>query len=563
MRSRNREPRLATASTIRRDRDLVAVLVRHGLADIVDALHLTRYVAWGTRLLPGQRHIDPSLSRAARIRLTLEELGPTFIKFGQALSVRADLLPPDLISELVKLQDQTVPLVPGVAEAAVAAELGQPVSRLFASFEHAPLASASIAQVHRAVLLTGEPVVVKVRRPGIGELIASDIEILLQMARLVERHVPALDIVDPVELVEEFARSIRAELDLAREARSIERCAANFTGDTTVRFPRVYRELTTSGVLTLEWLDGIKISSLDAVGAGPYVKQLVARRGADAMLAQVLVHGFFHADPHPGNILVLEDHVIGFLDFGIVGRLDERRRNQLARVVRSIWIRDIAELTSLALEITEPRGEVNRQALERDLGALVETYGDVPIGEMSATDVLTDIVRTAARHHLRMPASLMVLIKALITIEGVGVQLDPSFRMVEHAAPLTEQLWRKEFTPEAIGRRLVGGVRETLSAIHALPLHLDAIGRKARDGRLEVRFVHKNLDHFVQEMDRSSNRIAFALIIAALIVGSSFIIQIERGPLVYGYPVLGLIGFLVAGLFGVGLAIAILRSGRL
>jgi ubiquinone biosynthesis protein len=426
-----------------------------------------------------------------------------------------------------------------------------------------PLASASIAQVHRAVLPTGEPVVVKVRRPGIGELIASDVEILLQLARLVERHVPALDIVDPVALVEEFARSIRAELDLVREARSIERCATNFTGDPTVRLPRVYRDLTTRAVLTLEWLNGIKISALDAAGAGPYVKQLVARRGADAMLAQVLVHGFFHADPHPGNILVLEDHVIGFLDFGIVGRLDERRRNQLARVVRSIWVRDIAELTSLAIEITEPRGEVNRPALERDLGVLVETYGDVPIGEMSATEVLTDIVRTASRHHLRMPSSLMVLIKALVTIEGVGMQLDPSFRMVEHAAPLTERLWRKEFTPEAIGRRLVGGVRETVAALHALPLHLDAIGRKAREGRLEVRFVHKNLDHFVQEMDRSSNRIAFALIIAALIVGSSFIIQIERGPLVYGYPVLGLIGFLVAGVFGIGLAIAILRSGRL
>jgi ubiquinone biosynthesis protein len=558
-----REPRPAAASTIRRYRDIVTVLVRHGLADFVNALHLTPYVAWGTRLLPKHGRLDPSLSRAARIRLTLEELGPTFIKFGQALSVRADLLPPDLVDELVKLQDQTVPLEPGTAEAAVEAELGRPVAQLFASFEHAPMASASIAQVHRAELLTGEAVVVKVRRPGIGELIASDIDVLLQLARLVERHVPALDIVDPVALVEEFARSIRAELDLVREARSIERCAANFTGDTTVRFPRVYREWTTRGVLTLEWLDGIKVSSLDEAGAGPYVKQLVARRGADAMLAQVLVHGFFHADPHPGNILVLEDNVVGFLDFGIVGRLDARTRGLLAHVVRAIWIRDIAELTNLAIEITEPRAEVNRQALERDLGALVETYGDVPLGEMSATDVLTDIVRTASRHHLRMPSSLTALIKALVTIEGVGMQLDPSFRMVEHAAPLTERLWRKEFTPEAIARRLIGGVRETVTALHALPLHLDAIGRKAREGRLEVRFVHENLDHFVQEMDRSSNRIAFALIIAALIVGSSFIIQIERGPLVYGYPVLGLIGFLVAGLFGIGLAIAILRSGRL
>ena len=373
---------------------------------------------------------------------------------------------------------------------------------------------------------------VKVRRPDIGGLIASDIEILLQLAKLIERRVPALEVVDPVGLVEEFARSIRAELDLVREARSLERCAANFAGDATVRFPRVYRELTTRGVLTLEFLDGVRISALESEGAGPYVKQLVARRGADAMLAQVLVHGFFHADPHPGNILVLEDNVIGFLDFGIMGRLDERTRGQLAHVVRAIWTRDVPALTTLAIEIAEPRSEVNRRALERDLGALVETYGDVPLGDLSATDVLTDIVRTASQHHLRMPSTLMVLIKALVTTEGVGLQLDPSFKMVEHAAPLAEQLWRKEFAPEAIGRRLLGGVRETVSALHALPQHLDAIGRMAREGRLEVRFVHTNLDHFVKEMDRSSNRIAFALIIAALIVGSSFIIQVERGLLV-------------------------------
>jgi ubiquinone biosynthesis protein len=561
--TRRGDTRTLAPSTLRRYRDIGAVLIKHGLADVVDILRLTPYVAWGTRLIPGGQGIDPTLSRAARIRLTLEELGPTFIKFGQALSVRADLIPPDLIAELVTLQDHTAPLAPGVAEAAIEDELGKPVSRLFTSFEHEPMASASIAQVHGAVLPSGELVAVKVRRPGIAQVIAGDIEILMQLARLVERQVPALEIVDPVGLVEEFARSIRGELDLVREARNVERCAANFAGDPTVRLPRVYRELSTRGVLTLERLEGIKISELDEAGAGPFVKQLVARRGADAMLRQVLVHGFFHADPHPGNILVLDGQVIGFLDFGIVGRLDETLRSQLARVVRAIWSRDVAELTSLAIEITEPRGEVDRRRLGRDLGALVESYGDLPIGDLSARDVLTDVVRVAAKHRLRMPSSLMALIKALVTTEGVGVQLDPSFKMVEYAAPLAETLWKRELSPEAVAKRVFGSLHETASALHALPQHLDALGRKAREGRLEVRFVHKNLDHFVQEMDRSSNRIAFALIIAALIVGSSFIIQIDRGPIVYGYPVLGLIGFLVAGIFGIGLAIAILRSGRL
>jgi ubiquinone biosynthesis protein len=308
--TRRGDTRTLAPSTLRRYRDIGAVLIKHGLADVVDILRLTPYVAWGTRLIPGGQGIDPTLSRAARIRLTLEELGPTFIKFGQALSVRADLIPPDLIAELVTLQDHTAPLAPGVAEAAIEDELGKPVSRLFTSFEHEPMASASIAQVHGAVLPSGELVAVKVRRPGIAQVIAGDIEILMQLARLVERQVPALEIVDPVGLVEEFARSIREELDLVREARNVERCAANFAGDPTVRLPRVYRELSTRGVLTLERLEGIKISELDEAGAGPFVKQLVARRGADAMLRQVLVHGFFHGDPHPGNILVLDGQVI-------------------------------------------------------------------------------------------------------------------------------------------------------------------------------------------------------------------------------------------------------------
>jgi ubiquinone biosynthesis protein len=550
-------------STAGRYRDVTAVLLRHGLADVVDALHLGRSVAWGTRLLPARARIDPSLSRAARFRLTLEELGPTFVKFGQALSVRADLLPEELIAELTKLQEHVSPLPAGVAEAAIEAELGGPLTTLFDWFETAPLASASIAQVHRARLPSGEPVVVKVRRPGIGQVIASDIEILRQLGRLVERHVPGAEVLNPLGVVEEFARTIRAEQDFTREARNIERCAANFTGDATVRLPHVYWNRTTSGVLTLELLEGMKLSDLDTARVDPAVRARIAERGADAMLAQILVHGFFHADPHPGNLLVLPDEVIGFLDFGIVGQIDDKARADLARVVRAIWHKDAAELTTAALDMTEPQHDVNVRALERDLAGLIETYGNVPIKDLSAREVLADVVRTAARHRLRIPSDLMLLIKALVTIEGVGVQLDPSFKIVEHAAPVAERMWQQEFTPEALGRRAFRGTRHAMSALRHVPGHVEAITRKIRDGRLEIRFVHRNLDHFVKEMDRSSNRLAFAMIIAALIVGSSLVIQAGRGTMVAGYPVLGLAGFIVAALFGVRLAIGIIRSGRL
>jgi ubiquinone biosynthesis protein len=550
-------------STIRRYRDVATVLLAHGLADVVDALHLGRSVAWGSRALPIRARIDPSLSRAARFRLTLEELGPTFVKFGQALSVRADLLPEELIGELTKLQEHVAPLEPGVAEATVEAEFGAPLATLFASFEATPLASASIAQVHRATLRSGEPVVVKVRRPGIGPVIASDIEILRQLARLVERHVPGAEVLNPLGVVEEFARTIRAEQNLAREGRNIERCARNFDGDATVRLPHVYWDRTTSAVLTLEYLEGMKLADLDLAGVDANTRGLIARRGADAMQAQVLLHGFFHADPHPGNLLVLPGTVIGFLDFGIVGQIDDRARDDLARVVRAIWHRDASALTTAALEMTEPQDDVNVRALERDLGALIETYGNVPLKDLSAREVLSDVVRTAARHRLRIPSNLMLLIKALVTIEGVGLQLDPTFKIVEHAAPLAERLWQQEYLPDALARRAWRSLQHSLSAARRVPVHLDAIGRKIRDGRLEIRFVHRNLDHFVREMDRSSNRLAFAMIIAALIVGSSLIIQTGRGPLAYGYPVIGLGGFIVAVLFGIRLAIGIMRSGRL
>jgi ubiquinone biosynthesis protein len=550
------------SSTIRRYREIAAVLIAHGLADVVDALHLGRYVAWGTRVLPGHARLDPSLSRAARVRLTLEELGPTFVKFGQALSIRADLLPDDLIAELAKLQDRAVPLEAGIAEATIEAEFGEPITALFASFDAVPFAAASMAQAHRAVLPTGERVVVKVRRPGIAATIAGDIEVLRQLARLVERALPAAQVIDPTGLVEEFARTIRLEQDLVREARNLERLAAPFEHDATVRFPRVYWHRTTSAILTTELLEGRTLSELDD-RVGPFARRLIAVRGADAMLKQVLVHGFFHADPHPGNLLVLDGCVVGFLDFGIVGHLDEHLQRDLSRVVRAVWRRDASDLAALALAITEPRAEVNHAGLERDLGSLIEAYADVPIGELPVSDVLRDVVATAAQHRLRFPSNLMLLFKALITTEAIGRRLDPSFRIVRHAAPLAERLWRRQHAPDALIARAGDAARQTWSAALALPGHLDDIGRKMRDGRLEVQFVHRNLEHFVTEMDRSSNRLAFAVVIASLIVGSSLIIQAGIGATAYGYPVLGLVGFLVAGLFGIRLAIGVVRSGRL
>ncbi|RPJ75030.1 MAG: ubiquinone biosynthesis protein UbiB, partial [Acidobacteria bacterium] len=319
---------------LRRLREITTVLVKYGFPDVVSRLRLERTVAMGRRLrLRGRPR--PWGTRAQRLRLALEELGPTFIKFGQALSTRADLLPAELVAELSRLQDQVPPLPPGVAVAAVEAELGEPIAVVFREFDPEPVAAASIAQVHRAVLSSGEEVAVKVRRPGIETNIERDLAIMAQLARLADRYLPDADLYHLTELVSEFARSIRRELDLSLEGRTIERFARNFAADSSVKFPRVYRHRTTRGLLTLEYIHGTKVLEILPAKEG-LDPALVARRGADLMLRQVLEHGLFHADPHPANIFVLPGNVICLLDLGNVGRLDRAMRTALAALVEGI-----------------------------------------------------------------------------------------------------------------------------------------------------------------------------------------------------------------------------------
>ncbi|MCC6382069.1 MAG: ubiquinone biosynthesis protein UbiB [Dehalococcoidia bacterium] len=553
------------ATQLRRLREIVGVFVRYGFVDVVGRMHLAPYLAFGRRVFfPWRKQGSEGgeLTRAQRLRLALQDLGPTFIKLGQALSLRADVLSPELIAELSRLQDEVPPLEPGQAEAAVEAELRRPLHSVFRSFDEAAVAAASIAQVHRATLLAGDQVAVKVRRPGIDSVIESDLAVLGQLARLSERYLIDAEVYRPSNLLGQFARSIRRELDLAREGRTIDRFRQNFASDRTVHFPKVYWDYTTPGVLTLEYVDGIKISDVASAGPG-YDARLVARRGADAVLKMVLLHGVFHADPHPANVFVLPGNIICFLDFGNAGRIEPAMRETLAKVVSAIVRHDAERLADALLAIGRPLGDLNTQEFKQDIAEMLDNYGGITLRDLSISELLRDAFSAMSRHRLQFPSDLLLLIKAFVTTEGVGRRLDPSFKLIQHARPLVERVLRERLSPHSVASRISDLGHDAAEALQTIPRDLMDIVRRVRTDRLQIQFVHRNLEHFVQEMDRASNRLSFAVVIAALIVGSSFIFQSSAGPHIFGYPALGLGGYLFAAVLGIWLAIGILRSGRL
>jgi ubiquinone biosynthesis protein len=503
------------------------------------------------------------LTKPQGLRMAFEELGPTYIKLGQILSTRPDLIPMEFIQELSKLQDN-VPAFPFErVRKVIDSEFGRPPEDLFDQLDEEPLASASIGQVHRAVLKDGEAVAVKFQRPGIRKIIEVDLEIMLHLATLAERHIEELALHRPVKIVEEFARTLEKEIDYKIEATNMERAARHFLDDPHVYIPKVFREATTSRVLTTEFIDGIKISNTAELEAAGLDRKIITARGADLVLKQVFEHCFFHADPHPGNIFVLPGNVICLLDFGMAGIVDRQTRDDFVDLVESIVNQNESRATQVLLRLTSQEQEPERRLLEREVADFMGSHLYKPLKDIELGKLLQQLLELATSFRLRIPADIFLMMKALSTVEGVGRTLDPEFDMISRAAPFITRVKLERFKPERIANDIYDLGAQLLQFLRQFPNQLLDLTSLIRQEKLRLQIEHRGLENMLATHDRISNRISFSILIAALIIGSALIVISETPPLVYGISLIGILLFSAAAIMGIWLMVAILKKGKL
>lgn len=544
--------------------EIAGVLVKYGFGDLLSRINIERYLSAGERIfrkIPQARQ-HHGISRWDRVRLALEELGPAFVKLGQFAGNRPDMLPADLIASLEKLQDAVPPFDGKVAAGIVEKELGKKIDGLFSSFSMTPFASASIGQVHRAKVPDGREVAVKVQRPHIQDVIGVDLEIMHHIASLMEKHVQGMGAFEPRRLVDEFGSAIRKEIDFTVEAMHIQHFTRNFHSDDTVCIPEVFLDYSSRRVLTTEFIDGLKVTRLDALYKAGLDPKEIARRGAAAVLRQIFIHGFFHADPHAGNILVKGDNVICFLDLGMTGILTPTSRQRLCSIIVGVVQQNPQKIVTALAEMSYRQLE-HRDELEYEVSELIQEYGSRSLSAINVSEVLNRLSQIVAAYHIRIMPGFYLLVKAIVTIEGIGYRLDPQFNMMEHLEPFVRQMIRRQYDPLQIIREGGEVAGDLLHLLRDLPSEIRELLQLIKAGQVRFEFEHRGLDPITRKFDQVINRLVFGLVLASLVIGSSIVILSDIPPTLYGLPVIGLAGFIAAGLMGFWLLISILRHGRM
>lgn len=523
------------------------LLARFGLAD----LFRTRRRAGGVPPAPVQ------------VREALEELGPTFIKLGQLLSTRPDIVPAEYAAELEKLQDDAPPLAVDVTQHVVREEFGCSAESVFEHFDERPLAAASIGQTHLAMLSDGLEVVVKVQRPGIRQVIDNDLEIVAGVARFLEQHFEQARTYGLSDLVDEFSITLMQELDYTREGRNGDRLAENFVGEEYIRIPATQWDYTTPRILTTERLKGIKITHLKELNAAGHNSKRLAHNLSKAFLKMVFVDSVFHGDPHPGNLVAMEGNVIGLLDYGQVGKLDPELKALTTRLLAEYVQEDSQGFSEVLLNMGISPPDLDRKAFTLDIDRLLRQYYGAPLSEVRMGEVLRRAFAISAKWRIRLPASIAVLMKALLNVESIDRALDPEFDFAAEARPFIARSIRNEFSLGRLKEQVLQSLLDWKELILELPHSASEVLDKMTEDRFRIVFRHEGLEDPIKDIDRSANRLSVAMITSATIVGAALVLSAEVGPVVGEYPIIGVIGFAIAFLFAIWLIVSIIRAGRM
>ncbi|MCP3873263.1 MAG: AarF/ABC1/UbiB kinase family protein [Desulfobacteraceae bacterium] len=542
-----------TYRNINRYRQILTILFKYGFGNIIGALKIDQYLEIGLKMISRAKpERVEKLTQPQRVRLLFEELGPTFIKFGQILSTRPDLIPLNYIFELEKLQDNVPQFSFEDVQKILTDQFGSK-EKPFATMDEKPFASASIGQVHMATLDNGEKVAVKIQRPGIRKQVTVDLEIMNHMATLMERHIEDLSFFRPIKIVEEFASTLERELDYTLEASNIQRVSHQFTFDSTIYVPKVYLERTTEAILTMEFIQGIKISQVERLDEEGMNRRILTRQGADLILKQVFEYGFFHADLHPGNLFALPGNVLGLVDFGMMGFMDRQAREIFIDLIASVVSQNSSAACRYLLEITECDEEPNMRILERDLSNFIGQYLTKQLKYINMGRLLKDLLKITVNHKLRLFPDTFLMMKSFAAVEGVAHKLDPDFDMVGHAAPFIKKKKIERFSAKRISEDLSRVSIESLQFLQEVPRESLAIIRQVRRGKFVLGFEIQKLEKILASHYHSNHKLSVSIIISALIIASSLLLSFKVPPQLFGVSILGMSGIAGAILLGLWL----------